>query len=274
MPEQLAQRETPDHDTADADGWTELAVANPTFLLERLGSECTDLQFLRELTVNGLDAIVALPVPANGRVVWDLDWERSEASDGRVRKLSVTDTGTGMTAAQLRRYINQLAASGREQSGTGNFGVGAKVAAGSRNPHGLEYRSWHQGHGALVRFIRHPDGRWGLQPQPSPDGHDDFWRELEEHDKPWLLRGGAHGTQVVLLGQNERHDTTQAPASASEARQHWIARYLNGRFRQFPAQVEVLVREHHDRLRPGSSDASTASATTSSGTPSRGASWS
>ena len=47
MPEQLAQRETPDHDTADFDGWTELAVANPTFLLERLGSECTDLQFLR-----------------------------------------------------------------------------------------------------------------------------------------------------------------------------------------------------------------------------------
>jgi hypothetical protein len=32
-----------------ADGWHELAVANPTFLLERLGSECTDLQGLREL---------------------------------------------------------------------------------------------------------------------------------------------------------------------------------------------------------------------------------
>ena len=42
------------------DGWHELAVANPTFLLERLGSECTDLQGLRELTVNGLDAIAAL----------------------------------------------------------------------------------------------------------------------------------------------------------------------------------------------------------------------
>ena len=45
---------------AAADGWHELAVANPTFLLERLGSECTDLQGLRELTVNGLDAIAAL----------------------------------------------------------------------------------------------------------------------------------------------------------------------------------------------------------------------
>jgi hypothetical protein len=41
------------------DGWRELAVANPDFLLERLGAECGDLQFLRELTVNGLDAIAA-----------------------------------------------------------------------------------------------------------------------------------------------------------------------------------------------------------------------
>ena len=143
--------------------------------------------------------------------MWDLDWQRFDASGGRVRKLSVTDTGTGMTAEQLRRYINQLASSGREQSAGGNFGVGAKVAAGSRNPHGLEYRSWHQGQGALVCFKRHPDGRWGLEPQRWPDGRSDFWRPLDEQDKPWLLRGQDHGTQVVLLGRHERHDTTQPP---------------------------------------------------------------
>ncbi len=120
--------------TAASAGWHELQVANPSFLVERLGSECTDLQGLRELTVNGLDAIAALGADTGGRVVWDLDWERFDASDGRVRKLSVIDTGIGMTAGQLRHYINQLAASGREQSLTGNFGVGAKVAAGSRNP--------------------------------------------------------------------------------------------------------------------------------------------
>src|SRR5256885_5761797 len=166
MPEKLAElADVADSPMAAADGWHELAVANPTFLLERLGSECTDLQGLRELTVNGLDAIAALGADAGGRVVWDLDWERFDASCGHVRKLSVIDTGTGMTAAQLRYYINQLAASGREQSLTGNFGVGAKVPVGSRNPHGLEYRSWQEGHGSLVCFKRHPDGRWGLEPQ-------------------------------------------------------------------------------------------------------------
>ncbi len=230
---------------AAADGWHELAVANPTFLLERLGSECTDLQGLRELTVNGLDAIAALGADRPGRVVWDLDWERFEASGGCVRKLSIIDTGTGMTAEQLRHYINQLAASGREQSSRGNFGVGAKVAAGSRNPHGLEYRSWQEGHGSLVCFKRHPDGRWGLEPQRWADGHVDYWRPLGDADKPWLLRGQDHGTQVVLLGESERHDTTQAPPSVTDARRHWITRYLAGRFLRFPSQVEVLVREHH-----------------------------
>ena len=232
------------------DGWHELSVANPTFLLERLGSECTDLQGLRELTVNGIDAIAALGDRACGRVVWDLDWQRFDASGGRVRKLSVTDTGTGMTAEQLRQYINQLASSGREQSAGGNFGVGAKVAAGSRNPHGLEYRSWCQGQGALVCFKRHPDGRWGLEPQQRPDGRTDFWRPLDEQDKPWLLRGHDHGTQVVLLGQHERHDTTEAPTSVTESRRQWISRYLSGRFLRLPERVEVLVREQRGHAQP------------------------
>jgi hypothetical protein len=95
-------------------------------------AECTDLQGLRELTVNAIEAIAALGPGAGGRVVCDLDWELFESSGGRIRKLSAIDTRTGMTAAQRRHYSNQLAASGRERSLTGNFGVGAKVAAGSR----------------------------------------------------------------------------------------------------------------------------------------------
>ena len=251
MPGQLPQHApAADPHAAPVDGWHELSVANPTFLLERLGSECSDLQGLRELTVNGLDAIAALGDRGVGRVVWDLDWQRFDASSGRVRKLSVTDTGTGMTPEQLRRYINQLASSGRERSAAGNFGVGAKIAAGSRNPHGLEYRSWCQDQGALVCFKRHSDGRWGLEPQRWKDGHTDYWRPLGEADKPSALRIRAEGTQVVLLGQHERHDTTQAPDSVGDGRRHWITRYLNGRFLRLPAQIEVLVREQH-RLEPG-----------------------
>ncbi len=249
MPGQLPQRHHAADRQATVDGWHELSVANPTFLLERLASECTDLQVLRELTVNGLDAIAALGERASGRVVWDMDWQRFDASSGRVRKLSVTDTGTGMTAEQLRQYINQLASSGREQSAAANFGVGAKIAAGSRNPHGLEYRSWHRGQGALVCFKRHPDGRWGLEPKRRPDGRSEFWRPLGEQEKPWLLRGLDHGTQVVLLGRHERHDTIQPPDSVTDGRRRWITRYLNGRFLRLPEQVEVLVRDQQGQPR-------------------------
>jgi hypothetical protein len=54
----------------------------------------------------------------------------------------------------------------------------------------------------------------------------------------------------VLLGENERHDTTQAPASVTDARPHWITRYLNASFRQLPEQVEIVVREQPGRREP------------------------
>ena len=60
--------------TADGHDWHELEVANPSFFIEKLGAECSDLQGLRELTVNALQAIAAIAPNAAGPVVWDLDW--------------------------------------------------------------------------------------------------------------------------------------------------------------------------------------------------------
>ena len=118
------------------------------------------------------------------------------------------------------------------------------MAAGSRNPHGLEYRSWPLGEGSLIYFKRDPDGRWGLEPQRSADGHVDYWRPLGDAEKPWLLRGRGHGTEVVLLGRPSG-TTPRRPASVTDARRRWITRYLAGRFLRFPSRVEVLVHEHH-----------------------------
>ena len=232
---------------AAADGagrdWHDLQVANPSFLVEKLGAECSDTQGLRELTVNahGGDrrgSARERPGAWSGISTGNAPTHRGDGS----RKLSITDTGIGMSPEAMRYYINHLAATSHEQGRTKNYGVGAKVAAGSRNPHGLEYRSWHQGRGALVCFKRHPSGRWGLEPQQWPDGRRDFWRPLTQSEKPWALRGRPHGTQVVLLGQHERDDTTQAPKSVTEGRQRWVARYLNTRFLRLPDQLELLVR--------------------------------
>ena len=85
-------------------------LANPSFLVEKLGAECSDTHGLRELTVNAIEAIAAASPEASGRVVWDLDWERADASRGRIRKLSITDTGIGVSLDAMRYYINHVAA--------------------------------------------------------------------------------------------------------------------------------------------------------------------
>jgi hypothetical protein len=184
--------------SAAVDGFAELEVANASFFVEKLGGECSDLQGLRELTVNGIEAIAALGAHAGGRVIWDLDWQHFDASGGRRRKLSVIDTGVGMTPDAMRHYINHLAASSHEHGVYRNFGVGAKIAAGSRNPQGLEYRSWHDGHGATVCFKRHKDGRWGFEPQTWPVGR------LGEQLHTRIL-SGAEDCRELSLGQVAGH---------------------------------------------------------------------
>lgn len=240
--------DAPPPTAADARGLFALDVASPSFLIEKIGSECAPLQGLRELTVNGFEAIEM--GAGTGRIVWDLDWERVEGSNGKVRKWSVTDTGVGMSHEMMNRVINSLASSGKTQSKRANFGIGAKVACGPRNPHGLEYKSWHDGEGALVRFARDEDGNWGLVPQTWPDGRVDYWLPLTEDDKPWLLRGEHSGTQVTLLGNAPAEDTTGPPPEITEAKQRWCTRALNTRFFDLPDGVELLVREN-SKVRSG-----------------------
>src|SRR5688572_1194728 len=100
-----------------------MAVANMTFLVNRLGGDCAPLQFIRELTQNALDSFE--PV-ANGDprlVAWDVDWKFRELSGAY--KLTCIDTGRGMNGPEMVKYINQLSSSIHEQSVNANFGVGA-----------------------------------------------------------------------------------------------------------------------------------------------------
>jgi hypothetical protein len=184
-------------------------------------------------------------------VVWDLDWERFDASGGRARKLSVTDTGTGMTAGQqLRYYINQLAASGRAQSLSGNFGVGAKMAAGSPNPHGLGIPLVAAGRrlaGVLQARSRRALGAGTAAVGSRPRRFLAAAGRGREALAAAQLRS-RH--QLVLLGLDERHDTTEAPQSVTEAGRQWMTRYLNGRSVRLPTRVEVLVREDPGRGEP------------------------
>lgn len=215
-----------------------MSVSNMGFMLERLGRDCSPLQFLRELTQNGLEAISRLEHPV-GQIVWDVDWNL-HALEG-VLKLSIVDTGAGMTGPEMVEYINKLSSSIHTQSHDANFGIGAKIAAAPLNPEGLIYLSWKDGIGYMIRLWKDPiSGEYGLVKFERRDGTFDHWTWVEDSVRPEEI--GDHGTKVILLGRASEDRTIEAPKDA-RARSRWIARYLNTRYFEFPEGISVRARE-------------------------------
>jgi hypothetical protein len=216
----------------------EMEVANTGFMLDRLGEDCAPLQFLRELTQNSIEAIQHLPGP-EGEIIWDVDWNRYELTG--TYKIACIDTGIGMTGEEMLEYINKLSSSMHVQAFEGNFGVGAKIAAATRNHAGLIYLSWKDGVGYMTHLWRDPlTGKYGLQQLARPDGTFGHWARVDDAIKPDVI--GDHGTMVILLGNDPDADTMQAPQEASSP-SRWVARYLNTRYFRFPEGVRLRARE-------------------------------
>jgi hypothetical protein len=216
-----------------------MSVDNTGFMLDRLGQDCSPLQFLREITENAVQAVQAAGKDS-GRVIWDVDWNRLELAPG-VFKLACIDTGIGMTGPEMLRYINMLSSSMHQQSHDTNFGVGAKVAAATRNHAGLVYLSWKEGVGSMIHLWRDPDTeQYGLKQFELADGSYSHWVHIEDTIRPEQIQD--HGTMVVLLGDELDDNTMQAPTGAPSP-SRWVARYLNTRYFRFPDRLEVRARE-------------------------------
>ena len=224
-----------------ASGTLDMTVDNIGFMLDRLGEDCAPLQFLRELTQNSIEAIQKTPLSV-GEIIWDVDWTRYTLE--KVYKLAIIDTGVGMTGSEMVHYINQLSSSMHGQSMTGNYGVGAKIAAATRNQAGLIYLSWKDGIGSMIHLWRDPTtGSYGLVQIPQADGTFDHWAHVTDEVKPKPI--DQHGTMVVLLGNDVDADTMQAPPEALRP-SRWIARYLNTRYFEFPDGITARAREGWD----------------------------
>jgi hypothetical protein len=216
-----------------------MSVDDIGFMLDRLGRDCSALQFLRELTQNSLEAIERSG-GGSGSIIWDVDWPYYDLTG--VYKLCITDDGVGMTGEEMVKYINSLSASVHTQSHGGNFGVGAKIAAATRNHAGLVYLSWVDNVGYTIHLWRSPaSNQYGLQRFTLPDGTYDHWGHLDDAVKPAEVIN-EHGTKVVLLGDNDEDDTMGAPKGAPSP-SRWVARYLNTRYFRFPQGVVVKARE-------------------------------
>jgi hypothetical protein len=141
----------------------------------------------------------------------------------------------------MRKFINQLSSSIAKQSSDGNYGVGAKIAAATRNHAGLIYLSWKKGTGAMIHLWRDPEtGQYGLRQIERPDGTFEHWAELVDDVKPGII--GEHGTRVTLYGNSELEDTMKAPVGAASP-STWISKYLNGRYFKIPEGVTIKARQ-------------------------------
>lgn len=226
-----------------------LQVHDVGFLLDRLGEDCHPLQFLRELTQNAIEAILRTP-ERTGQIVWDVDWLSLDLGDHATFKLSITDTGCGMTGDEMRQYINQLSSSASIQSTDGNYGVGAKVAAATRNHAGLIYLSWKNGRGSMIHLWRNPETKqYGLRQIERPDGTFGHWAELDDLVKPEIIVD--HGTKIILFGNSSEQDTMKAPPEAASP-SAWIAKYLNGRYFRIPEGIVIRARQGWEQPRSNS----------------------
>lgn len=224
-----------------------MGVANVGFMVDRLGRDCHPLQYLRELTQNAIEAVEPL---GGGDVIWDVDWNHYDLTGNF--KLAIIDTGIGMTGPDMLKYINHLSSSTHQQMHDGNYGVGAKVAAATRNHAGMLYLSWKDGQGWMTHLWRDSViDEYGAQRFELEDGNFADYLQISDDLKPDAI--GDHGTMVVLLG-NEDDANTLEPASDSgvEGRQRWITKYLNTRYFRFPENVNVKVREGYDAPRDDS----------------------
>ncbi len=214
-----------------------MTVSNIGFLLDRLGQDCHPLQYVRELTKNSIEAIHRSGT--GGSIIWDYEPIAFELEG--TRRLCIVDTGDGMTGEEMVRFINQLSSSAGKQSMQGNYGVGAKIAAATRNPAGVSYFSWKNGIGSMI-FLHRDDvtQQYGLKQFERADGTFTHFLPIEDELKPEIIND--HGTMVVLHGRHSANNTLLAPPTA-QAPRRWITRYLNTRYFHIPQNITISCRE-------------------------------
>lgn len=217
----------------------ETGVEDVGLVIEKWGQDCDDLQQQRELLINSIQS-------GAGEVSFEIHRGASEVYGAS--KLCVVDNGSGMSHADMAQYINKIASSARQQATNKNLGLGAKIAAASRNPLGLIYLSWVDGVGAMIHMRRRRDGKWGLRKRRLAGGTLTSLLEVPDGWKPKLI--GEHGTCVILLGRTPKHDTA-SPWDRSLGRTKWLPKYLNSRFVDLPSDVRIHAVENHDSKKEG-----------------------
>lgn len=227
-------RDTQEKTGNDDFSLTEMTADNVSWGVDLLHKDCADMQFLREFTENGIQAVE--DAGGEGDVVWTYDrrWHEKNGS----YKATIIDNGIGMTGRDVAKYINKIFSSGKVLGLDKNYGIGAKVAAAPLNPRGLEYWTWKDGKGYLSVLRKNDEGKYGLQQFENERGGMDDWQTgVSDDAKPKQI--DQNGVMVVLLGKSD-HDNTYFSETA-EMPSRWILRYLNSRYFVIPEGIKITA---------------------------------
>ncbi|HVZ16188.1 MAG TPA: ATP-binding protein [Terriglobales bacterium] len=216
---------------------TNVAQYGLTKLIQRLGRDCAPSQFVREFTMNGIEAVQRTKTA--GKVLVDANWDMYQKQ--QVHKICFIDNGDGMTGDEMQEHLNNLSSSGAETNIFENYGMGAKIAALTRNHAGIVYDSWKNGVGSrIVIGYDEQERAYGIIPFKRQDGVVKWCLPLVDSEKPSIIN--SHGTRVTLLGMTPEEDTMLPPPDAKGGQENWLYQYLNTRFFSLPSDVEVQAR--------------------------------
>ncbi len=231
--------------TKDAVGFkpTSVNVQGLTALINNLGRDCTPEQFMREFVQNALEACQRTGL-TDRRVVVDYNQGIHERSG--MFKMCFTDNGDGMSLTQMNNLLNSISSSGGSGNTYENYGVGAKISSLTRNHFGVQYESWQGGVGNTIIIRYNPKyDVFGIQGFPDANGNIVYHRPIPDSQRPDQIQ--THGTRVTLFGNALDQDTMAPPWGVSGTKSSWLYEYLNKRYFQLPAGIDVLVRQGYDQ---------------------------
>lgn len=214
-----------------------MAVAGVQHLVERAYRESGELQYLRELLINAVEA-------GARRIEFGPEWRAVEQQG--VYRLMVADDGKGMNPEELLKFLNTFGGGGKPIGDAHeNFGVGAKTSLLPWNHSGVVVLSWTEASadGAMVWLMRDAGtGEYGAKKFQTTDGSYEEviippteWQSVKPD---WM---GTHGTVVVCLGNTGKEDTFLGKTGDGDIK--GIGAYLNKRIWEIPSDTEIFVQE-------------------------------
>lgn len=221
---------------------TKLKVLNTDFMVASTIDRCPNTMMLRELIMNSIEA--SSKSPKNKKInIRKVLWKGST-------KLSIWNTGPGMSFTELRDACDIASSIGKENSLDENFGMGAKVASLKANKFGMRFRSCKDGKVAEVVMGQETDPHTrkkfytrfdyeGNTGTPYPDVLD--VTNLCEDEK---INLNEDWTEVVLYGNKEKQNTVKNPFDNNpEVPLRWIANALYQRFFKLPEGVSIVLED-------------------------------